>query len=100
MDRLKWTTVTLAGLTSSLLLCSSLLLSRLESSDTNVKETKIQARLGTAAHFCQVVVLFLTRAVRLFWVCGTNPAALELERAAGSQIHQQAEVDYLHLFQE
>ena len=36
---------------------SSLLLSRLELSDTHVYEPKIRALLGTAAHFCKVVVL-------------------------------------------
>ena len=36
---------------------SSLLLSSLESSDTKVYEPEIRARLGTAAHFCEVVVL-------------------------------------------
>ena len=37
----------------------SLLLSSLESSDTNVYEHYIQARLGTASHFCEVVFLKL-----------------------------------------
>ena len=36
---------------------SSLLLSSLELSDTKVYEPEIRARLGTAAHFCKVVVL-------------------------------------------
>ena len=35
---------------------SSLLLSSLELSGTKVYEPKIRALLGTAAHFCQVVV--------------------------------------------
>jgi len=39
------------------LLLSSLLLPTLELSDTNVYEPEIRARLGTAAHFCEVVVL-------------------------------------------
>jgi len=34
---------------------SSLLLSSLELIDTNVYESQIRARLGTAAHFCEVV---------------------------------------------
>ena len=34
---------------------SSLLLSSLELSDTQVYEPEIRARLGTAAHFCKVV---------------------------------------------
>ena len=38
---------------------SSLLLSSLELSDTNVYEPYIRARLGTAAHFCEGVVLNL-----------------------------------------
>jgi len=38
---------------------SSLLLSSLELSDTNVYEPQIRARLGTAAPFCEVVVLKL-----------------------------------------
>jgi len=37
-------------------LSSSLLLSSLELSDTQVYEPYIRARLGTAAHFCVVVV--------------------------------------------
>ena len=37
----------------------SLLLSSLEMSDTDVYEPSIRARLGTAAHFCQVLVLKL-----------------------------------------
>jgi len=36
---------------------SSLLLSSLELSDTTVYEPEIRARLGTAAHFCEVVAL-------------------------------------------
>ena len=40
-------------------LSSSLLLSNLELSDTKVYEPYIRARLGTAAHFCKVVVLKL-----------------------------------------
>jgi len=36
---------------------SSLLLSSLELSDTQVCEPKIRALLGTASHFCEVVVL-------------------------------------------
>ena len=36
---------------------SSLLLSSLELSDTKVYEPQIRARLGTAAHFCEVGVL-------------------------------------------
>ena len=42
---------------------SSLLLSRLELSDTQVYQPQIRARLGTAAHFCEVVGLKL-RGVR------------------------------------
>jgi len=38
---------------------SSLLLSSLELSDTKVYAPQIRARLGTAAHFCEVVVLKL-----------------------------------------
>ena len=38
---------------------SSLLLSSLELSDTTVYEPPIRALLGTASHFCQVVVLKL-----------------------------------------
>jgi len=38
----------------------SLLLSRLELSDTKVYAPYIRARLGTAAHFCEVVVLKLS----------------------------------------
>ena len=38
---------------------SSLLLSSLELSDTQVYPTQIRALLGTASHFCQVVVLKL-----------------------------------------
>ena len=37
--------------------CSSLLLARLELSDTKVYVPQIRARLGTAALFCEVVVL-------------------------------------------
>ena len=37
----------------------SLLLSSLGLSDTNVYESEIRARLGTAAHFCEVGVLKL-----------------------------------------
>jgi len=44
---------------------SSLLLSRLELSETQVYEPYIRALLGTASHFCEVVVL-LTRVGRLF----------------------------------
>ena len=40
-----------------LLSSSSLLLSSLESSDTKVYEPSLRARLGTASHFCEVVVL-------------------------------------------
>ena len=36
---------------------SSLLLTSLELSDTTVYAPQIRARLGTAAHFCEVVVL-------------------------------------------
>jgi len=36
--------------------CSSLLLSSLELSDTHVFEPAIRARLGTAAHFCEVAL--------------------------------------------
>jgi len=36
---------------------SSLLLSRLELSDTKVYEPQIRALLGTASHFCELVVL-------------------------------------------
>ena len=43
---------------------SSLLLSSLELSDTKVYEPSIRARLGTAAHFCGVVVLADTLAPR------------------------------------
>ena len=39
---------------------SSVLLSSLELSDTQVCEPSIRARLGTAAHFCEVAVLKLT----------------------------------------
>ena len=39
---------------------SSLLLSSLELSDTKVFEPSIRALLGTAAHFCEVVVLTST----------------------------------------
>jgi len=35
---------------------SSLLLSSLELSDTKVYKPEIRARLGTAAHFCEVVI--------------------------------------------
>jgi hypothetical protein len=35
----------------------SLLLAILELSDTKVYEPRIRARLGTAAHFCEVAVL-------------------------------------------
>jgi len=38
---------------------SSLLLSCLELSDTQVREPQIRALLGTALHFCKVVVLKL-----------------------------------------
>jgi len=38
---------------------SSLLLSSLELSDTKVYEPYIRARLGTAAHLCEVIVLKL-----------------------------------------
>ena len=41
---------------------SSLLRSSLELGDTNVYEPRIRARLGTAAHFCEVVVLKLRTA--------------------------------------
>ena len=41
------------------ILSASLLLSSLELSDTNVYEPYTRALLGTAAHFCQVVVLKL-----------------------------------------
>ena len=41
------------------LLFSSLLLSNLELSDTKVYAPEIRPRLGTAAHFCEVVVLKL-----------------------------------------
>ena len=40
---------------------SSLLLSSLELSDTTLYEPQIRARLGTTAHFCEVVVLRLGR---------------------------------------
>ena len=40
---------------------SSLLLSSLELSDTQVYEPQIRALLGTASHFCKVVVLKLKR---------------------------------------
>ena len=53
---------------SLLLLFSSLLLSSLELSDTKVYEPSIRARLGTAAHFCEVVVLKLrTVPIGLMW---------------------------------
>ena len=45
---------------AKILLLSSLLLSSLELSDTQVYEPFIQALLGTASHFCEVVVLKLT----------------------------------------
>ena len=38
---------------------SSLLLSSLELSDTKVYEPQMRARLGTAAHFCEAVVIKL-----------------------------------------
>ena len=37
----------------------SLLLPSLELSDTKVFEPEIRARRGTAAHFCEAIVLFL-----------------------------------------
>ena len=46
--------VLLGGVSSS-----SLLLSSIELSDTQVYEPYIRARLGTASHFCEVVVLKL-----------------------------------------
>ena len=42
-----------------LLLLSSFLLASLELSDTKVYEPEIRALLGTASHFCEVVVLEL-----------------------------------------
>ena len=44
---------------------SSLLLSCLELSDTTIYEPQIRALLGTASHFCQVVVLKLRTAGRM-----------------------------------
>jgi len=41
----------------SLFFSSSLLLSSLEMSDTEVYEPEIRARLGPVAHFCEVVIL-------------------------------------------
>jgi len=41
---------------------SSLLLSSLELSDTKVYAPQMRARLGTAAHFCEVVILKLRTA--------------------------------------
>jgi len=43
---------------------SYLLLSSLEWSDAKVYEPSIRARLGTAAHFCEVVVLKLRQVVK------------------------------------
>jgi len=51
---------------------SSLLLSNLELSDTKVYESEIRALLGTASHFCEVVVLKLWRTVK---GCGGRIAA-------------------------
>jgi len=51
--RISWPTDVNTALASF----SSLLLSRLESSDTKVYEPSIRARLGTAAHLCEVFVL-------------------------------------------
>ena len=42
---------------AGLVLLLSLLLSSLELSDTNVHEPQMQALLGTASYFCEVVVL-------------------------------------------
>jgi len=61
---------------------SSLLLSSLELSDTHVYEPLIRARLGTAAHLCEVVVLklrtgWLTILKLASLVCGAYPATLE-----------------------
>jgi len=61
-------------------------------SDTNVYEPQIRARLGTAAHFCEVVVLRRGRPLLRIdhwptilkltcWGCGTNPSTLGLRRA-------------------
>ena len=47
------------ALSQSILLFPSLLLSSLELGDIKVYEPEIRARLGTAAHFCEVVVLKL-----------------------------------------
>ena len=50
---------------------SSVSLSSLELSDTKVYEPQIRALLGTAAHFCEVVVLKL-RTVPIGWQVGDN----------------------------
>ena len=44
---------------AAVLSSSNLLLSSLELSDAQVYEPQIRARLGTASHFCEVVVLKL-----------------------------------------
>jgi len=51
---------------------SSLLLSSLELSDTKTYEPQIRALLGTASHFCEVVVLKLRTGLQIVvWGIGT-----------------------------
>ena len=60
---------------------SSVLLSSLEMSDAKVYEPYIRARLGTAAHFCEVVVLKLRTAP----IAGAGTASSAADRARGVQ---------------
>ena len=57
----------------------SLLLSRLESSDTKVYAPKIRALLGTASHFCEVASLE-----------ERSPSSLSLERPVGACVNRRA----------
>jgi hypothetical protein len=54
-----WYTCSRAGLKLGAIFSSSLLLSSLEVSDTQVYAPEIRALLGTASHFCETFVLKL-----------------------------------------